>query len=1179
MSSAEMLITCSMFIAFGQLEGYDKSQACALGLACLQKAAKNSPNQIQIFHIMLRMEELEHLAFHGNNLEVLRRLETLEKKVKILGRAHKTFFKELLNEKPKITKLENINRTCCVLYNECDKIYENLLNMSRNNKALLKSYASYLEKYKWEFQLAQEFYEEAQEAEEDKKTAQIILKSRRKSMKGEIPQPIPESASRRFSITNTSYMNDENWDSVSCAAAEENEDRKDNIIRSAINTPMNTLIYSLSFLLISLVSIIALAIIAPMALSYSATIDIRMSMQEKVCLMSGVPYKMLSQIKALQSEHALRGFISPQMKNSTYTQTNLMLDLTEEVISAGSNGKLIPEVVQAYLNSEYIVSIPIKNYSLENTSIIPEYSQTNTSLSFYMGTILAQGRNVLLQFSDLETLTTHLDNNYPFLFFYYNRMVMTNAFNKFCTTFVNASVDSLDQNFNSLLIASCSVMVVYLFLAISYLLVMRMHTKRITMEIKGVFKKIPKDEIGKIYHNFDKKLDDTMNSLNSSILKPNRLIILSGCVTILIVCMGIILILIEYKLNSDRASLSMNNLSIINSVLYRVSSVNFRVNEMIQRSKYSQLTTFNQLRDSSVTDIQAIQKYWYSIILGNDKSGYQSAVVGKYSDIDAQLSNTCNDTIEMNFANTTNDNLCFGLNDFITEFISRATELNEEAFKLSDSTSDLTRRYIDRLFYLSQVLTQQLLGFVSKFVAHEKTAQTYITATSISVTIIVIIVMGVLCFNSLLSFWKERFCLRMLLNYLNMEVIENTFLLKEYVMSNSVSFSNTTTKIMGKLNKIHSEDSSTCGDESILMVKTVLNGGVDASILCNREGSITIFNNAAEEMFGYARADVLGDAIQTLFTEEYSSRLTKLMSSESTCKGDTFEAIGLRKNKSTFNSKVSVSVTTYDKKPMLIAFIRDVTPEKKLNLLICEEKKKSEDLLLNILPQAMASRLKNGETNLYEKFNDISVFFSDMVGFTSMSSGMQPSELVQMLNSIVQGYDKLTEVHGIDKIKTIGDAYFCVGGLQASKTSDHPEKMLAFSIDIMSFLRRTNASTNKPVNIRAGIHTGEAVAGVIGFKKFAYDLWGDTINTASRMESTGVPGRIQISRTTYERVYDLGFEFEEREQEVKGKGKMKCYLLSSKHHENPMNFQDDDVNIRTFQSTEFLSLKEHHDCK
>ncbi|EFC37957.1 predicted protein [Naegleria gruberi] len=154
-----------------------------------------------------------------------------------------------------------------------------------------------------------------------------------------------------------------------------------------------------------------------------------------------------------------------------------------------------------------------------------------------------------------------------------------------------------------------------------------------------------------------------------------------------------------------------------------------------------------------------------------------------------------------------------------------------------------------------------------------------------------------------------------------------------------------------------------------------------------------------------------------------------------------------------------------------------------------------------------------------------------------------------MLNSIVNGFDVLTEKYELEKIKTIGDAYFLVGGLHNSQ-SDHPERVLKFAIDAFGVIHQYNKNKvveTEDINIRVGINTGAVVAGVIGSKKFAYDLWGDAINVASRMESTGVPGTIQISRSTYERVFDLGYEFEEREIEVKGKGSVKTYLMKKTH--------------------------------
>jgi guanylate cyclase 2F len=214
--------------------------------------------------------------------------------------------------------------------------------------------------------------------------------------------------------------------------------------------------------------------------------------------------------------------------------------------------------------------------------------------------------------------------------------------------------------------------------------------------------------------------------------------------------------------------------------------------------------------------------------------------------------------------------------------------------------------------------------------------------------------------------------------------------------------------------------------------------------------------------------------------------------------------------------------------------------EHKQKELIALEKSKNEQLLLSIFPKSIVARLKQGDTNISESFDSITCFFSDMVGFTSFSGTMSASGLVELLNSVVNRFDDLCKQHHLEKIKTIGDAYFCVGGLTAGDT-DHAANSVRFAMGALRAVRKEVG--NGKVNIRVGIHTGPLVAGVIGKSKFAYDCWGDTVNTASRMESTGIPGRVQISRATYERVHDV-FEFQERnEVEVKGKGLMTTYVL------------------------------------
>jgi class 3 adenylate cyclase len=208
-----------------------------------------------------------------------------------------------------------------------------------------------------------------------------------------------------------------------------------------------------------------------------------------------------------------------------------------------------------------------------------------------------------------------------------------------------------------------------------------------------------------------------------------------------------------------------------------------------------------------------------------------------------------------------------------------------------------------------------------------------------------------------------------------------------------------------------------------------------------------------------------------------------------------------------------------------------------------KERQKSDRLLNNILPKTIASRLKENETIIADKHESVSVLFADIVGFTVLSSKMPAEQLVRQLNTIFSEFDKFSEELGLEKIKTIGDAYMVSSGLP-EHYSDHADRLVKMAFKMQEFMETLTLDSGEKLRLRTGIHTGPLVAGVIGVKKFVYDLWGDTVNTASRMESHGVPGKIQISEETKNALVG-SFEIEERGFiEIKGKGKMKTFFLN-----------------------------------
>ena len=223
--------------------------------------------------------------------------------------------------------------------------------------------------------------------------------------------------------------------------------------------------------------------------------------------------------------------------------------------------------------------------------------------------------------------------------------------------------------------------------------------------------------------------------------------------------------------------------------------------------------------------------------------------------------------------------------------------------------------------------------------------------------------------------------------------------------------------------------------------------------------------------------------------------------------------------------------------------VQDITTRKQAEAALRLEQEKSDRLLLNVLPQPIAERLKQDPSIIADTFAEVTVLFADIVGFTQISAQISPPELVSLLNEIFSTFDRLAEKHGLEKIKTIGDAYMVVGGLPMPR-SDHAEAIAQMAIDMQQAITEFSDMHDRDFSIRIGINSGPVVAGVIGIKKFIYDLWGDTVNTASRMESHGLPGRIQVTSATKQRLQDK-FLFESRGTiEVKGKGEMITYFIN-----------------------------------
>lgn len=208
------------------------------------------------------------------------------------------------------------------------------------------------------------------------------------------------------------------------------------------------------------------------------------------------------------------------------------------------------------------------------------------------------------------------------------------------------------------------------------------------------------------------------------------------------------------------------------------------------------------------------------------------------------------------------------------------------------------------------------------------------------------------------------------------------------------------------------------------------------------------------------------------------------------------------------------------------------------------EQARSEKLLLNILPKSIANRLKENDMRIADSHEEVTILFADIVGFTKMTASMPPAELVDLLSQIFSRFDALADQYGLEKIKTIGDGYMVVGGAPSSRV-DHATVIAQLALQMQKELATFNLQTGNSLEMRIGISSGPVVAGVIGTSKFAYDIWGDSVNMASRMEKTSLAGEIQVSEATYQLLKPL-HQFKPRGLiEIKGKGKVNTYFLEA----------------------------------
>jgi len=335
--------------------------------------------------------------------------------------------------------------------------------------------------------------------------------------------------------------------------------------------------------------------------------------------------------------------------------------------------------------------------------------------------------------------------------------------------------------------------------------------------------------------------------------------------------------------------------------------------------------------------------------------------------------------------------------------------------------------------------------------------------------------------------------------------------------------------------------------EQIKRFQVICSSKNDAIITSDETKRILFWNKGAEYIFGYSSEEAIGQPLTMIIPGQLHQRHDKGMERMNQRKkprviGKVLELKAVRKSGEEFPIELTLGSWDNDGKRYYSGIIRDITEKKKAELIILTEKKKADELLLNILPKQVAEELKSRGKATTKKYGNVTILFTDFKDFTLMASSISPTKLVKELNEIFSHFDNIMEAFRIEKIKTIGDAYFAACG-SPEKNKDHAFQCIEAAKQMFRYLEERNMKNEIQWKMRVGIHSGPVVAGVVGKKKYAYDLFGDTVNTASRIESNGEVGKINISETTYELVKGKYTCLPRGHIHAKGKGNLKMYFV------------------------------------
>ncbi len=1114
------------------------------------------PNFLLKITIWIRYHDINASNDTTQNERVDKLILSVKKLEQQLRQELKNIF-DLYIQKAPVGKLLQANENIQQLFTTIRSMYNTMMRNYKQSK-VVRCYSNFVEEFEKNSMKSMNLLERARQLQEEEEEKMKKLMSGQASKRGYTMtklrlksnriNPISRDPSTKYSKELTAdspndpnhvHMADTLTNEIDALEEQQDSDQeeesKEESYRNLIRTEQSKVIYYLFIIATVLVPILVIVFVAIFSISLSTA----MYNFSDIGIVARVPAITLSYLRQVRM-HTMSPFDSiVSIKDAEASYAALIRDLR----------------VEEYWTKIYcIIAYPIV-YDGTGVNTEQAYFKYEQGSLQDLSRLLLQ--NVQLLSSDLRNKSMNVESSADFLFVWANLYQMRTESAKFVKYYFELAESQTINFVISFFTIAGVIYLIRILIFLSATFGVGMHVFREKNRILQLYRDLPPEAFASGYRNIDKSSGSVVSAKaykTSSLASiPTRFLIIV-----------IYLIYLVLELSFIAASFGVYGSDVVDfqkniQLVYYIASFRNALNQInfVTNEYYFGSNSNHLLKNSLVVDLDngtlpisyiadglstaELLKRWNNVLVGSDNS------LGlKYAVSDSLYINTimegrpCFENHNGSLVPTTapfsdlqmfwNYTCGSSLNDLVLKFILKSTQMIEILSK--NTTNGVNRVSIDELWYqynLCTGLAKLLSSIVTDLLITHNKSQDYLvfSSTFASILVVIILVLSIpyiLLWNRILH---QGFKTRQLLLFIDVDTLESVPSIREYIIRYTTS--NSSQKLKKK--KAHEK------------AKSVIQAALDAVVILNSKMKIQSVNRSCTSLLDYPTAELLGQSGQLLFDEDITQLLQQLYIDK---KPITQEVLMRKRDGSKVAMRLSASLGNWDEQQMVCIFARDLTMEKKQNELLNMEKQNSENLLLNILPARIAQRLRNGETQIAERFDDASILFSDMCNFTVMSGKYTPMELIGLLNDVVTAFDDLSLKHGLEKIKTIGDAYMIVGGLTPISSADHPKRMCQMALDMLQYIKQYNSKKGfgeeKIIRIRIGINTGAISAGIVGKLKFVYDVFGDAINVASRMESSGVAMRIQVSRETYERVFDL-FAFEERTVDVKGKGTLKTYLM------------------------------------